>query len=63
MRQLHEWGWSYGAVARAIGANKSTLHQMVTDPNYQPFFDLGQKFRRFYIRVARTHRAAERSSQ
>lgn len=62
MTDLRAWGWSYGGVAREVGVTKSRLHQMVTDPNYQPGYSLGQRFRRFYLRQARARRSANRTT-
>lgn len=56
MTELREWGWSFGAVSREVGVNKSVLHTMTVDPNYEPQYGFGQRFRRFYLRQARLRR-------
>lgn len=56
MTELRGWGWTFRAVSRESLVRQAALHQMTVDPNYEPSYRNGLRFRRFYLRVARLER-------
>lgn len=50
--KMQAWGWSYRDMKRASGLVASAFSEMKTDPEYQPFYHTGIRFRRLYVRAA-----------
>ena len=56
IRELRELGWSYREIAREAKTAAPRIHQMVTDPNYEPAYSMGMRVRKLHLRAILAHR-------